>query len=1009
MKRLLLSMLLLFCMTGVVHAADYALSPDGSAVVRLVPQGTVAASTFNTALLTNGYTANTGTGGTLTITSYNAGFKSGTGGGEIKALYDRGAALGTGQGLEWVQVINTNNPLGGATSPYLDNKIPGKQDKPFYSYTQENKDPNLPANQLNFYDYSRRDPANLVTINPITWNASLYPVITDGTKTITILNGISWGWTMKKAMVGSTSGVFENPAPGSAVVSGSGTSHFTWGSGEPSSLTFAGTTFDTMPNTRFKLGTLSFHNGVIDSNSGADSVHLKVSLSFDNVPEKNFNYDSLFTLINTPNTGSAEDNADYVTLGGYSYTFHIYESSTASADLYFKISTNYTGTPSGVESGAAMPSFDPFDLNPDYLLTFLGFYNPTSGGFVNTVCGDVLGSQVGDDKCIENGTLTVDADNQTITGTLGVGSAGATVDTNGHNATISGVISGSGGLTKIGVGQLTLTGFNAYTGGTNLNEGGLSINGYSASGVAVGSTGTLHGTGTIHGNVVVSGELAPGNSPGTLNVAGTVTMLNNSLMVTDIDGLGTGNGAGNYDRLLISGSGNQFIIGGNVNLETQLRGITAPANNTFVPSLGETFRIVSASGGVDGRFASVLQPPSGLTEGTRLHPFYNVFDSNSIDLVTVPVQWKGYLANNGGNENTQSAGQVLDQLIASDTAGTATAAQQELLYCVARTNDAMLPGLATELSGEMHASLAAEVPYVLFGVQSAISDYIGYSQLGGTCNSLGSGIWFSAGRSWEQWHGDSVASTFDADRYQYVLGYDFLTDKKVRLGAGYSYSTVNLNHSAYDSNGSIYAHSGFIYCQYRPNGVIFEGLASIAPTTWRSSRPDPLGLYPALTTHTTGTSGMIGVTVKVPLDNNTLLLEPYASGTWIHNDRGSVTEGNAQSALALPGYSMNGARIMGGLTVGSKRCDPLLVPTTFSTNICVGYDTSRLANPEVDASMADVPFTIQSPEVSNAFVQTKASATVRLSPSGYCYASYAGLFRSGAESQGVELGVKFAF
>ncbi|MGH8684274.1 MAG: choice-of-anchor K domain-containing protein, partial [Nitrosospira sp.] len=274
-----------FYMLAPAHSADFELSPDGSAVVRLVPQGTVTAGSLDTSLLNSGWTATTDTGGALSVTSYNAGFKSGLGGAEIKALYDHGSALGSGKSLEWVQVINTNAPLGGATSPYLDNA--GKPSQPFYTYTVENRDPSLPPEKLNFYDFSKRDPATLSTTNPIEWNAALYPVVWDGGKALTVQDGASWGWTMKKATIGTDSGVFVNPSPSTAVVSGVGTNTFSWGSGDSSSLSFAGGNFDATPGTPFTLGRLTFHNGVILSGTGADSVDFKVAINFDNVPEKN--------------------------------------------------------------------------------------------------------------------------------------------------------------------------------------------------------------------------------------------------------------------------------------------------------------------------------------------------------------------------------------------------------------------------------------------------------------------------------------------------------------------------------------------------------------------------------------------------------------------------------------------------------------------------------------------------------------------------------------------------
>lgn len=129
-----------------------------------------------------------------------------------------------------------------------------------------------------------------------------------------------------------------------------------------------------------------------------------------------------------------------------------------------------------------------------------------------------------------NGTLKVGSTLTTSNAmTLKTG-ATATIDTNGNSATLSGVLSGSGSLTKTGTGTLTLSAVNTYAGGTTVSAGTLQIGADSALGDASGgltlSGGTLASTATFASarGVTLTGTGTISPSIGTtLTLSGTVT------------------------------------------------------------------------------------------------------------------------------------------------------------------------------------------------------------------------------------------------------------------------------------------------------------------------------------------------------------------------------------------------------------------------------------------------------------------------------------------------------
>ena len=232
-------------------------------------------------------------------------------------------------------------------------------------------------------------------------------------------------------------------------------------------------------------------------------------------------------------------------------------------------------------------------------------------------------------------TLQLDA-SETIGSLAGAGSVslGAnTLTTGGDNTstTLSGVISGTGGLTKTGTGTLTITGTDTYTGATTVSAGKLVVNGSLASATTVASGATLDGNGNIGGGVTVQsgGTLAVGGS-GTEDLAtGNLTLNAGTELAI---GLGGTTAATGYDQIDVSGAVD--LTGATLNLSL-LGG--------FTPAMGNSFTIIDNDGAdaVAGTFAGLAEGATVTVSGYQFKISYIGGDTNDVVLTVVGVPSSG--------------------------------------------------------------------------------------------------------------------------------------------------------------------------------------------------------------------------------------------------------------------------------------------------------------------------------------------------------------------------------
>lgn len=330
--------------------------------------------------------------------------------------------------------------------------------------------------------------------------------------------------------------------------------------------------------------------------------------------------------------GSMSGSGSVTLQGGGAYTFSGTNSYTGGTTV--AAGSSLTGTTNSLQGNIVNNGAVTFDqaTNGTYAgnMSGSGSLALTGGGLVtftgiNTLTGPL--------------TLT----NTTLQGTTSslpstiVNNGGTVAFNQPGSGTYGGAISGTGGVSVSGGGAVSLTGAHTYTGPTSVTGALLSVNGSIASNVTVGAGGALGGSGTINGNAAVNGNgaLAPGNSIGTLTVAGNLAVAAGSTFQVEVDA------AGQSDRIVVGGTAT--LAGGTV--------VVSPQPGTY--PLRNSYTILTAAGGVSGTYAAA----------TTNMPFLQAslaYGANNVTLTTVP----GGFAATAATPLQASVGAALDAGVA---------------------------------------------------------------------------------------------------------------------------------------------------------------------------------------------------------------------------------------------------------------------------------------------------------------------------------------------------------
>ena len=294
-------------------------------------------------------------------------------------------------------------------------------------------------------------------------------------------------------------------------------------------------------------------------------------------------------------------------------------------------------------------------------------------GTINLNAGTVLVTgnltDTGTVAIADGATFKTGSADQTIANAMTLAGT-STFNTNGFDATASGNITGAGGLTKTGLGNLTLDGTNSFSGASSINAGQLTLKGGSAFGdtsaLTVGAAGKLK----ILDNETI-GSLAGAAGSETNLAANLTTGGNNSSTTYSGKIIGTG-------KMIKEGTGTMTLAGANAN--TYSGGVDVNAG-TLMASTNEqlgtgTVNIGNGTLGISSGTTQTVDGVSISSNGTinnsgTLTSASNISNNGAINNIGSTSVINGGLTNEGGVVNNTgfiNGGVVNEGTLNSNTA-----------------------------------------------------------------------------------------------------------------------------------------------------------------------------------------------------------------------------------------------------------------------------------------------------------------------------------------------------
>jgi len=666
-------------------------------------------------------------------------------------------------------------------------------------------------------------------------------------------------------------------------------------------------------------------------------------------------------------------------------------------------------------------------------LTLTGTNTYSGNTMVN---GGVLslsgGAAIGDDSAVtvaSGATLSLDGSNETIGSLAGGGDvdlvAGTlTVGGDDTSTSFSGTIAGAGGLTKTGAGTFELTQTNTYTGVTSVNDGTLRVNGSVHSLVAVGPNGTLGGAGNFGAGIVNNGTVAPGNSIGTMTVAGPLTFGAGSIYEVEI------NAAGHSDLIEVTGT-------------ATLDGIVQAIPKAGTYALQTDYTILTATDPLASTFDAVTSTSAFLEPSL-------IYGTNAVTLRLTRNSTD--FADVGATANQIATGAALDAGAASTSGDFST-----LLGTMATLSAKQAQAALTQLSGVSLSSFATPqlagqarfdaivranagrsggesstalgfAPHEMAALKSFGSDEM--LELGGMLADLGPalsaapaageagpGMWFSGYGLFGEIEGDGNAAGFIHRTGGALAGIDWRHDEETTVGMALGYGRSAFDYEDNADEGKAKTVLASLYGIWRPatqgGRLTLDGAVGMGLTDYESERRLVFGgLDRTAIGETDGYDISARMGAGYRIDRGAYTIVPAAGLSYVRLHQNGYTETGAGAAgLVIEGQTIDSLQSRVGGEISRALVDG--DGTVWSPWVS-GAWRHELADSEriVNAAFVDVPatnFQVAGVEASRDAIELSVGLQVVEMEGASWYARYSTSLSDAERTHGLFGGVRLSW